>query len=85
MKSESRCFGPLDIIESAFGQELKWKPSEESGNNKHRIYLRKHDVSVDERDEWRPQHEWLIEQLEKLHRAIMRTGVLEDWAIAKSK
>ena len=72
-------------IESAFGQELKWEPSEESANNKHRIYLRKHDVSVDERDEWRPQHEWLIEQLEKLHRAIMRTGVLEDWAIAKSK
>ena len=45
----------------------------------------KHDVSVDERDEWRPQHEWLIEQLKKLHRAIMHTGVLEDWAIAKSK
>jgi len=66
-------------IESAFGQELKWEPSEESANNKHRIYLSKHDISVDERDEWQPQHEWLIEQLEKLHRAIMRTGILEDW------
>ena len=66
-------------IESAFGQELKWCPRPKSVNNKHRIYLPKHDVSVDERDEWQPQHEWLIEQLEKLHRAIMRTGVLEDW------
>lgn len=65
-------------IESAFGQELKWEPSEESRNNKHRIYLSKRDVSVDERDDWRPQHEWLIEKLEKLHRAIMHTGVLED-------
>ena len=66
-------------IERAFGQELKWVRSEGSGNNKHRIYLRKHDVSVDERNEWRSQHEWLIEQLAKLHRAIMRTGVLEGW------
>ena len=66
-------------IESAFGQKLKWELSEESRHNKHRIYLRKHDVSVDERDEWQPQHEWLIEQLEKLHRAIIRTRVLEDW------
>ena len=66
-------------IESAFGRELKWEPSEGSGNDKHRIYLRKHDVSVDERDEWQPQHEWLIEQIEKLHRAIIRTGVLENW------
>ena len=66
-------------IESAFGRELKWERSEKRKNNKHRIYLCKHDVSVDERDEWRPQHEWLIEQIEKLHRAIIRTGVLEDW------
>ena len=66
-------------IESAFGQELKWVRSEESVNNKHRIYLPKHDVSVDKRDEWRPQHEWLIKQLEKLHRAIRRTRVLEGW------
>ena len=66
-------------IERAFGQKLTWKPSEKSENNKHRIYLSKHDVSVDERDEWRSQHEWLIEHLEKLHRAIRRTGVLEGW------
>ena len=70
-------------IQSAFGRELTWERSQVSKKNKHRIYLRKHDVSVDERDEWQPQHEWLIEHLEKLHRAIRSTGVLDDsrWRI----
>ena len=66
-------------IESAFGRELKWKRIEQSTNNKHRIYLPKHGVFVDERGEWQPQHEWLIEHLERLHRAIICTGVLDDW------
>ena len=83
-KSEIACelFAELekrrqDIV-SAFGQELRWERSGVSTKNKHRIYLRKHDVSVDERDEWQLQHKWLIDHLEKLYRAITCTGVLED-------
>ena len=64
-------------IESAFGRALCWKESTRSKKNKCRIFLRKNDVSLRERDEWHSQHEWIIEHVENLYRAIVRTGVLE--------
>ena len=64
-------------IESAFGQRLCWKKSESSRKNKHRIFLRKDGVCLRERDEWDSQHEWIIEHVGRLHRAIVGSAALK--------
>ena len=66
-----------DAIESAFGRALCWEESATSTKNKCRIYLRKSEVSLSARHEWPSQHEWIIEHVENLYRAIARTRVLE--------
>lgn len=64
-------------IESAFGRRLCWKASPRSTKNKCRIFLRKDDVSLRERDEWDSQHEWFIDHVGRLHRAIVGSGALK--------
>ena len=63
-------------IENAFGQRLCWEKSERSRRHKHRIFLRKDGVCLRERDEWDSQHEWIIEHVGRLHRAIVGSGAL---------
>ena len=63
-------------IERSFGRKLCWEVSPRSKNNKHRVFLRKSNVSVRQRDEWRSQHDWLIHHVVRLYLAIRCTNAI---------
>ena len=65
-----------DDIERSFCRKLCWEASPTSKNNKCRVFLRKSDVSLRERHEWRSQHDWLIDHVVRLYLAIWRTNTI---------
>ena len=65
-----------DDIELSFGRKLCWEESPRSKNNKCRVFLRKCDISLRQRDEWRSQHDWLIHHVVRLYLAIRRTNTI---------
>ena len=65
-----------DDIERSFGRKLCWEVSPTSKNDKRRVFLRKNNVSLRERHEWRSQHDWLIHHVVKLYLAIKGTNTI---------
>ena len=63
-------------IERSFGRELCWEESPRSKNHKCRVFLRKSDVALRQRHEWRSQHDWLIHYVVRLYLAIRCTNTI---------
>jgi hypothetical protein len=56
-----------DQIEKDFGEKLEWSEIEDV--NRRRIFVRR-DADVDNKAQWPEQAEWLLTQVESLHRAL---------------
>ena len=56
-----------DNIEDRFGGSLIWEPCTDI---KYRIYIRRSDVDIEDKSQWREQHDWLIKHIGKLFHAI---------------
>lgn len=59
-----------DAIENEYGSELEWH--EEPNKKRSRIVAVKKDIDIADNEDWRNQHEWLADNLEKFQQIFQK-------------